>query len=90
MSYRVILSAQARTDLESIFAFIAQDNPKNAARFIDRILIKIETLSAFPTRGTLVYKNKILHPNTRYFFVGNYRIIFMMSFIFFSQSSPRR
>ncbi len=45
------LSARARTDLEEIWVYIAQDNPGSADRFVDRILQACRKLAQAPRIG---------------------------------------
>jgi toxin ParE1/3/4 len=45
------LSIQARTDLEEIWVYIAEDSPTEADRFIDRILVTCQKLARSPRIG---------------------------------------
>ena len=61
--YRVRLSSEAASDLESIHSFISRDSPQNAAGMVERILAAIETLETFPHRTVLERQSKkIRHP----------------------------
>ena len=52
MSYRVILSTEAREQLDALYDYIAEAaSPGIALRFTDAILDRIETLRDFPNRG---------------------------------------
>ncbi len=49
---RVVLSPAAVRDLDEIWLFIARDSPKNADRFIDRLLaVCHDTLAPSPAMG---------------------------------------
>ena len=51
--YRVIISPQAEADFDSLYAFIADDAGKPAAkRFIDRLYAFCSSLKNAPHRGT--------------------------------------
>ena len=52
--YHVRLNAAVLAQLESIFHYIEQDSPQNAAKLIERILDGIESLDLFPHRFSLV------------------------------------
>ena len=47
MDYEVVLTEPARDDLREIVAFIAQDNPRAALTFRDRLIAEAETLIRF-------------------------------------------
>jgi plasmid stabilization system protein ParE len=49
-SYQIIISPEDADDLNAIYEYIAQDSPRNAAIFVERILTAIERLGAFPHR----------------------------------------
>jgi toxin ParE1/3/4 len=48
---KAFLSARAQSDLEEIWAYIAQDNPGSADRFVDRILQACRKLAHAPRIG---------------------------------------
>ncbi len=48
--YRVRVTPRALSDLQSIFDYIAQDSPDNAAGMIERILDAIDGLEFMPYR----------------------------------------
>lgn len=49
--YRVTLSRKCAKDLESIFEWLAEQNPRVAPRQIDSILKQIQGLELFPKRN---------------------------------------
>ncbi len=50
---RIVWSGPARTDLESIFNFIAQDNPYAAALVVRRIRDRVVQLQRMPRIGRI-------------------------------------
>jgi toxin ParE1/3/4 len=54
MAYDLSWSPSARTDLREISAYIAQDDPDAARRFIQGIFHVIECLQAYPLSGRIV------------------------------------
>ena len=49
-TYRVIVSPEAFDDLDSIFEYIKQHSPQNAAATIDRLWKAAQSLATFPHR----------------------------------------
>ena len=48
---QVLKRPQAETDLDEIWWYIAQDNPDNADRFLDKIEERCQALAQFPHMG---------------------------------------
>lgn len=69
--YRV--SDVARSDLEAIWLFIAQDNPEAADRFIQVIVSRFPMLASMPKAGR---QREELSARLRSFPVGNYVIFY--------------
>lgn len=70
---RLLKRPEAESDLEEIWWYIAQDNPNNADRFLDRIQETCLALGDFPKMGTSRNELKMglrSHP------VGNYLIFY--------------
>lgn len=72
----LILSPEAEADLLDIWAYIADDSPINADRFIDRLYEKAEKLCDFPKRG--VDRSHLL-PDLRCLVVARYCIYYRES-----------
>jgi toxin ParE1/3/4 len=70
---RCQFTPQASKDLEQIADYIARDNPRAAARFIENIEQKCQFLADFPGSGT---GSDDLAPQLRSFAVGNYVIYY--------------
>jgi toxin ParE1/3/4 len=69
--YRV--SDQARSDLDDIWFYIAQDNPEAADKFILKIISRFPRLAAMPHLGR---QREELSPRLRSFPVGRYVIFY--------------
>lgn len=53
-TYRVILSPEARAQLDDLRAYIAAENSAEVANgYVDRIIRHCDSLSTFPYRGTV-------------------------------------
>jgi len=52
--YIINITQNAENDLDEIITFIAQNNPQNAIKIMERIQAKIKTLDHFPNRGSYV------------------------------------
>lgn len=66
-------SDRAHEDLQDIWLYIASDDTKAADRFIDTLIVKIETLATQPGMGRL---RDELHASLRSFPVGNHVIFY--------------
>ena len=74
--FRVRITRTAERDLEEAWAFIAQDSPEEAEKFVGRLEEQIETLERFPERCPLIGENEILGTRYRHLICGNYRAVF--------------
>lgn len=54
MAYRLTWSPTARVDLRDIFAYIAENDPAAARKFIRSIFHAVERLPSFPESGRIV------------------------------------
>ncbi len=70
---RYHISDRARTDLDEIWGFIAQDNPQAADRLIEVLVRKFRVLARSPEIGIL---RSELASSLRSFPVGNYLIFY--------------
>jgi toxin ParE1/3/4 len=52
--YRVVISARASADLQSIFDYIRTDSPQNAAGMVARLLDAMDSLVLLPRRYPVV------------------------------------
>ncbi len=54
MAFKLIWAPSARLDLKDIAAFIAEDNPSAAERFVRSLFQAMERLADFPESGRIV------------------------------------
>ncbi len=69
-----LILPQAEQDLDEIWWYIAQDNPKNADRFLDSIQETCVVVSEYPNMGEA--RDELL-AGLRSFPVGSYMIFYM-------------
>lgn len=76
--FAVELTAGAEADLEAIFDYLsAARDIQDAARFLDRIVEKLETLEHFPERGNVPKELEALGISEfRQILHGSYRLIY--------------
>ena len=67
------LKPKAKHDLQDIWWFIAQDNPNNADKFIDRIYETLLVLADHPKMGV---KRDEIETGIRSHVIGNYSIFY--------------
>jgi len=70
---RMLKRPKAEHDLEEIWWYIAQNNPANADKFLDRIQKTCQTLAEFPQMGT---NRDSLMAGLRSHTVGHYLIFY--------------
>ncbi len=73
----IFWSKRARTDLEEIISYIAQDSPTAASNFATKIIEASSVLERFPTVGRIV--PEFGDPNIREILYRNYRIVYQTS-----------
>jgi toxin ParE1/3/4 len=71
--YRV--SAEARSDLDEIWLYIAQDNPDAADKYIHAIVSRFATLASMPQMGR---EREALSARLRSFPIGRYIIFYRL------------
>jgi toxin ParE1/3/4 len=71
---KVVWTEQACRQLAAIEAFVAQDDPRAAAKLVERLLGRAEALSSHPDRGRKV--PEIPGSNLRELLVNNYRVVY--------------
>lgn len=78
--YRILLTAGAERDLESLYDYIAEyDTPPNAATVLDKLLNTIEELATFPERGSVPKQLAVLGiQEYRQVFFKPYRIVYRL------------
>ncbi len=76
MCHKVRLSDEALRQIESIGDYIAQDSPRNALRWVQKIRSTIDTLGNFPERHAILYTPQQAGREVRQTFYGVYRILY--------------
>ena len=71
---RVVWTDQARSALDEILAYIAQDSLQSARGFLEEALGTAESLATLSDRGRVV--PELDDPSTREVFVGNHRLLY--------------
>ena len=70
---QIRVSDEARSDLDEIWLYIAQDNPDAADKYIRAILARFRTLASMPLMGR---ERTELSPRFRSFSVGRHVIFY--------------
>lgn len=71
---RVVWTRRARSDLRSIFDYIARDAPRTAATFTRRLMHSVRILRRSPLVGAVV--PELGRADVREIIRGNYRVIY--------------
>jgi addiction module RelE/StbE family toxin len=74
---KIVVTESAYSDLEDIEAYISQDSPLVARRFIAKIFDKIDQLYEFPESGKIV--PEIRNRSIRELLLNKYRIIYQIT-----------
>lgn len=74
---KVELADRALADLRAIADHVGLDNPKAAARLVERILARMRQLARFPQSGRMVPERQ--HADARELIEGNYRIAYVVA-----------
>lgn len=74
---KILWSELAILDLRNIRDYIANDSPRYAAIFVERIIAAVEKVSVFPLLGRIVPEG--CNKNTREIIYQNYRIIYKIT-----------
>ena len=69
------VSARARTDLDEIWLYIAQDNPEAADKYIRAIVSRFPMIASMPQMGR---ERPDLSPGLRSFVVGHHVIFYRL------------
>jgi toxin ParE1/3/4 len=71
---RVIWTDRALLDLTRIDDYIAADDPRATARWVDKLIAAAERAGRLPSSGKMVRERK--HPDLREVLVRTYRIVY--------------
>lgn len=77
MTYKITITTGAEGDLDVIFSYIVQDDPRAAEKMVKGLYEKISTLKTMPKRCSLAPENDLLDlKEVRHLIYNSYRIIF--------------
>jgi plasmid stabilization system protein ParE len=76
MRYRVSIGPSAEADIEEAYDWIAEQSPRNAARWFNGIKKAIESLESMPERYHAAMESPALGYEIRQLIYGNYRVLF--------------
>jgi addiction module RelE/StbE family toxin len=78
MSYRIVIADRALSDLRGIRDHIAQRNPDNAARFLEKLLDSFDVLEDSPESFGKAPEDELASYTLRQYVVKPYRILYRM------------
>lgn len=76
MSYRLLITDRALSDLAEIRDYIAKRSPANATRFLERLLAKLDVIEASPQGFAKAREDQLVPYTLRQFVVKPYRILY--------------
>ncbi len=76
MKFKLVITPGAERDLDDLFAYIAQDSPANALKFLADLRKRLKTLTTFPRRGPLAPEDGLDGLEIRHLLYRDYRIVF--------------
>ena len=80
MSYRVVITANAKSNLRDYYERAAKNAPETAANWLSRFHAALQTLSSQPERCPLATENFLVEQEIRQFIfgrrIGTYRALF--------------
>lgn len=80
MTYRVVITANAKANLRDYYERAAKNAPETAANWLNRFHAALQTLASQPERCPLAAENFLVEPEIRQFNfgrrVGTYRALF--------------
>lgn len=83
MNYRVVITANAKSNLREYYERAAQHAPETAANWLNRFHQALQTLTSQPDRCRLAAENSLVEEEVRQFNfgkrVGTYRALFTIA-----------
>jgi toxin ParE1/3/4 len=76
MKFRILLTDEARNDLDGIMDYIALDAPRRAESYVDELLDEIRSLEFMPKRCAIAPESGRRGYELRHLIHGHYRILF--------------
>jgi plasmid stabilization system protein ParE len=77
--FAVEISRAAARDIESIYAFIARDNPAAAEAWLDTFEAHVGSLERWPRRGAIIPESPELDVEYRHLSHAPYRTVFRIA-----------
>lgn len=74
--FNILLTDEARKDLDDIMAYIALDAPRRAETYVDELLNEIRSLTSMPKRCAVAPESGRRGYEMRHLIYGRYRILF--------------
>ena len=78
-NYTVNYLPIAKKDLNEIIAYIQNDNPDAALKFLDKIDKSISQLRQFPYKGTIPDDNNLQSKNYRMLIIDSYLVFYIIN-----------
>ena len=79
MTYQVIVTPEAQADIRQIFQFICERSPLNAARWLQNIYERIETLENHPERCGAARERQYFEEDLRQLLFKSHRAVFWIN-----------
>jgi plasmid stabilization system protein ParE len=74
--YRVIVTPEAQAGIRQAFEYIYERAPLNAARWLQRLYQRVDTLEHFPERCAFARERQFLEEDLRQLVFQSYRVVF--------------
>ena len=76
MSYRIIITDRALSDLREIRDYIAKRSPENAARFLSKLVTRLDQIERSPESFAEAPEDPLVPYTLRQYVVKPYRILY--------------
>lgn len=76
MTYKVVVTPEAKGDLDRIFRFVALEKPDAARKFVSGLRRRLKSLASMPRRCSRAPEDGLDGLEIRHLVHGQYRIIF--------------
>ena len=96
MKYQVIVTPEAQAGIRESFLYISERAPLNAARWIQSLFERIDTLEHFPTRCAFARERQYFEDEIRQLLFKSHRVIFWIDkpgksvYVLFVRHAKRR
>ena len=78
MSFKVEITAQAETELDEAYEWIANESPEKAVEWFNALVDAIQTLQNLPKRCALAPESETVGQEIRQLLYSKYRILFII------------